>query len=379
MKRWIGRGALLLAVLAAGGFLVAASGIIPIKASSGHWAVTEWFLRFSMSRSTATHSLGVQAPRLDDPAMILKGAGHYETGCRSCHGAPGRPQPRIAQAMTPKAPELAERIRESNPRKLFQVVKHGIKFTGMPAWPSQQRDDEVWAMVAFLVKYPELDDEGYRQLVHGEISPVPAMQTMAPPDIGPTPPQEVARTCARCHGVDGNGRGGEAFPRLAGQRREYLADALEAYAKGARHSGIMEPVAAGLTEELVENLATYYAELKPAKAERAAVAAEELRRADELWRKGEEIALRGIPAKRVPACVECHGPKGTRTKPQYPSLAGLSEGYIELQLKLFKDGQRGGGEYAHVMRQVAARLSDEDRRAAARYFETVGPETDEER
>lgn len=376
MKRWMWRGIFVLGALAVGGFLVAASGIVPIKASSGHWAITEKILRFGMSRSTATHSLGLKVPRLDDPAMVLKGAGHFETGCRSCHGAPGRPQPLIAQAMTPKAPELAGRIRESNPRKLFHVVKHGIKFTGMPAWPSQQRDDEVWAMVAFLVKYPELDDEGYRQLVHGDISPVPAMQTMAPPNIGQTPPAEVARTCARCHGVDGQGRGGEAFPKLAGQRREYLVGAMAAYAEGARHSGIMEPVAAGLTEALIENLATYYAALEPARDGVTSAAAED-RSDEELRTRGEEIALRGIPDRRVPACVECHGPKGTRTKPSYPSLVGLSEGYLELQLKLFKDGNRGGSEYAHVMRQVAARLTDADRKAAARYFSELRNEESE--
>ena len=46
-KRWLFRIAGLLAVLGFGGFLVAASGIIPIKASSGHWAITRWFLNFS--------------------------------------------------------------------------------------------------------------------------------------------------------------------------------------------------------------------------------------------------------------------------------------------------------------------------------------------
>jgi len=42
---------------------------------------------------------------------------------------------------------------------LFQVVNHGLKFTGMPEWPVRDRDDEVWAMVAFLKKMPELDEQ----------------------------------------------------------------------------------------------------------------------------------------------------------------------------------------------------------------------------
>ena len=27
------------------------------------------------------------------------------------------------------------------PRELFYIVKHGMKFTGMPAWPADGRDD----------------------------------------------------------------------------------------------------------------------------------------------------------------------------------------------------------------------------------------------
>src|SRR5690606_33678132 len=98
-------------VLGVGGFLVAASGLIPIKASAGHWPITEWFLAFTMKRSTATHSLGVDVPPgLDNPDLILKGAGHYEFGCRSCHGAPGTPRPRIVDGMLPAPPELGARI-----------------------------------------------------------------------------------------------------------------------------------------------------------------------------------------------------------------------------------------------------------------------------
>jgi cytochrome c553 len=370
MKRRLLRFGTLLLVLAFGGLLISASGIVPIKASAGHWAITRWFLRFSMQRSIATHSMGIDVPKLDDPALVLKGAGHYEIGCRSCHGAPGTSQPRIAQAMLPQPPELVPRIRESNPKKLFYVVKHGLKLTGMPAWPSQERDDEVWAMVAFLLKLPELDETGYRKLVHGTPAPIPPMQTMPPALFTEGLGVNVIETCARCHGHDGLGRGRGAFPKLAGQRREYFVNALNAYASGARHSGIMEPVAAALTDELIQNLAAHYAELGATARSTSSANTDPAE-----IERGREIAQHGIPDRRVPSCIECHGPKGSRTKAAYPSLAGQSADYLVLQLELFKENRRGGSAYAHLMERVAPKLKPEEVRAVARYFESISLQT----
>ncbi|RPH76501.1 MAG: hypothetical protein EHM88_19525, partial [Candidatus Rokuibacteriota bacterium] len=59
VKAWFRYAALVGAGLAAAGFLVVASGIVSIKASAGHWAITEWFLSFAMQRSVATHALAV--------------------------------------------------------------------------------------------------------------------------------------------------------------------------------------------------------------------------------------------------------------------------------------------------------------------------------
>lgn len=354
-----------LALLAVGGFLVAASGIVPIKASSGHWAITRWFLRFGMERSTATHSLGIETPDLNDRSLVLKGAGHYETGCRSCHGAPGAPQPPIARAMTPTPPELVARIREDDPAELFHVVKHGIKFTGMPAWTSQPRDDEVWAMVAFLLELPRLDMAGYRELVHGAAGHAHDGTALDQPPPAPGTPARVAQTCARCHGHEGEGRGDGAFPRLAGQRRDYLVNALDAYARGKRHSGIMQPVAAPLSDELIRNLSDYYAALDRPLVRRTPGADRAL------LERGRAIAERGIPERRVPSCIECHGPKGTKTKPAYPSLAGQYADYLLLQLRLFKNDQRGGSDYAHLMDDVVHGLEPDDMRAVAAYFASI--------
>jgi cytochrome c553 len=371
MKRRVLRAAALLVVLAAGGFLVAASGIIPVKASSGHWGITAWLLHFSMERSVSTQTLWVSEPSLDEPWLAMKGAGHYETGCRPCHGAPDLRSPRIAMAMTPHPPYLPPLIAEWEPEELFYIVKHGVKFTGMPAWPSQERDDEVRAMVAFLLRMPGLDAEAYRRLVHGEAPPAGSVAPL--PDLTgpPEAPRAVLASCARCHGVHGRGREVAAFPRLAGQRRAYFVAALQAYANDERHSGIMQPIAAGLSIEEIQELADYYSRM-PAGAPDAGDTPELLPALE----RGREIADRGVPAKGVPSCADCHGPGPGPRNSMYPVLAGQFSDYLVLQLELFKARRRGGSAYAHLMHHVADRLSAQQMRDVALYYASHPPAHD---
>jgi cytochrome c553 len=357
--------ALLLIAFGVGGFLVAASGIIPVKASSGHWSITAWLLHFAMRRSVATHTLGLEAPPLDDSQLVLKGAGHYETGCRPCHGGPDLRPPRVAQAMTPHPPHLPPQIPRWSPEELFYVVKHGVKFTGMPAWPAQLRDDEVWAVVAFLRTLPDLTAGEYRQLVHGETpqhgqtAPIQGLAGVSPAS------RTVAANCDRCHGADGGGRGGSAFPKLAGQRPTYLFAALRAYAGGERHSGIMQPISAPLSLETMREIAQHYARLP------APVSAPPRQYPFTAIERGRLIASRGIPRQRVPACAACHGPSAAPRNPHYPLLAGQYADYLVLQLTLFQQRRRGGSAYAHLMSPVASRLTPGQMRDVALYYESL--------
>ena len=52
--------------------------------------------------------------------------------------------------MLPPPPELSKAAKEWKDEELFWIVKHGIKYTGMPSWVAAERDDEVWSVVAFL-------------------------------------------------------------------------------------------------------------------------------------------------------------------------------------------------------------------------------------
>jgi len=67
-----------------------------------------------------------------------------------------------------------------------------------------------------------------------------------------------AQVCEACHGAGGDSKVPD-FPKLGGQRPDYLAKALRDYKSGARKNAIMAPMAQPLTAQDIENLAAYYA------------------------------------------------------------------------------------------------------------------------
>lgn len=364
----LSRLAMVAAAFGIAALLFVSAGLVPIAASDGHWPITRALLHFAMNRSVSSHTLTLSAPPLDDPALVLKGAGHYATGCLPCHGAPGQPRSLIVRQMVPEPPLLPPEIPGLEAEELFWIVKHGIKYTAMPAWVAQQRDDEVWAMVAFLQRMPDMAPAQFRRLAYGELAPSLAGGAVDP--LLPIPQPPLLRNCVRCHGRDGAGRGAGVFPRLAGQNRAYLRATLLAYARGERHSGIMQPVAAGLDPRAIDRLASYYAGLPAADVAQPGTDAT---RAAAIVR-GARLATQGVAERRIPACRACHGPGEESRNPHYPELAGQYARYLALQLRLFKRGQRGGSDYAHIMHTVAQSLSERDIRDLSLYYASLPPD-----
>jgi cytochrome c553 len=73
---------------------------------------------------------------------------------------------------------------------------------------------------------------------------------------------KVKEVCQACHGVDGN-TPTQDYPKLGGQRPDYLAKALRDYKSGARKNAIMAGFAGTLSAQGIENLAAYYAAQPP--------------------------------------------------------------------------------------------------------------------
>lgn len=67
-------------------------------------------------------------------------------------------------------------------------------------------------------------------------------------------------TCVACHGSNGISNN-PVWPNLAGQKEEYLAIQLRAFRGGERSNPLMSPMAAGLSDTDIENLAAYFSSL----------------------------------------------------------------------------------------------------------------------
>ena len=70
--------------------------------------------------------------------------------------------------------------------------------------------------------------------------------------------KEKSRTCAACHGADGNKTIDAQYPRIAGQYADYLVKAMNDYKSGKRKNPIMGPQAAPLSQRDIQDLSAYY-------------------------------------------------------------------------------------------------------------------------
>lgn len=350
-------GAVLIAL--AGVVLFAWSGVYNVAASTGHFRIVDHFLRFGMENSVRARAPSTSLPPGIDENLVRLGAGHFHAGCAYCHGSPGTPVSPVAASMLPPPPVLTERVDRWSDGELFWIVKHGLKYAGMPGFPSLQRDDEIWAVVAFLRRLPALDRRSYRTLALGEIEPEP--QSGAEIATGQTEADAIG-ACARCHGAQA-GPPSRLVPILHGQPATMLENALRAYAGGERDSGVMQTAASDLTDAAVRGLARYYAsQPRPAAPVEA--------RSPDAVSRGETIARDGLSSQGIPSCLGCHGDEAS---PLYPRLAGQPARYLEGQLALWRNGLNNRSATGQIMAPIARRLSEAQARDVAAYFASLVP------
>src|SRR5580765_4494980 len=156
----------------------------------------------------------------------------------------------------------------------------------------------------------------------------------AAPRVEDTMAQRV-QACTGCHGPQGRAASDGYYPRIAGKPAGYLYNQLLSFRDGRRQYALMTNLLAPLSDAYLREIAEHFASLElPYPPPQIATAS-----VDALSR-GETLVLRGDPAAKIPACVQCHGSALMGVAPAVPALIGMPRDYLNAQLGAWRTGSR---------------------------------------
>jgi mono/diheme cytochrome c family protein len=277
---------------AAGAAWMVWGSLYNVSATAQHTQPVYSLLETAMRQSVRLRARGIEPPKLDDEGLAVRGAACYRDKCVQCHGAPGVAQGDIGKSMQPLPGPLVDARQRWNARELYWVTKNGIKMSGMPAWEYRLSDQDLWALVAFLERLPDMTPQQYAEAS----APMAPSGQGAPtgPACGPGPraagnegsaggegnAQDSVRrgqralaqyACNACHTIPGTtGSFPHVGPPLAGMARRAmiggkLANTPDNMVRWLRHTRDVDPLTAmpemGVTEQDARDIAAYLATL----------------------------------------------------------------------------------------------------------------------
>jgi len=302
---------------------------------------------------------------------------------------------------------LAARAADGPPEWAYQITPAGFKAAPDDGVPRRVPDSTATYTVT------QLRDRFIAPVWHPEDHPP------LPPIVAQGRKPDVF-ACGFCHRADGPG--GPENSALAGLPAAYITQQMNDYKSGARRTAVpkrnvdvMIGLAKAATDDEIAAAAAYFSALKPRRhtrvvetdtvpktfimanhyaplpsGEKEAIGnriievpevLEQFVNRDTRARfiayvpvgsvgRGEALVKTGGAGKTL-ACVTCHGPdlKGVGL---IPSIAGRSTSYVVRQLYDIKHGFRAGA-FAALMKDVVARLEEDDMLAIAAYLATQSP------
>jgi cytochrome c553 len=172
--------------------------------------------------------------------------------------------------------------------------------------------------------------------------------------------KKTVETCGTCHGVNGRSIS-PTFPNLAGQTAPYIELQLHAFKDQTRADpdaqAYMWGMASQLSDTIISALGGYFAAQPAAKGTPGNAA---------LIAQGKTLFEQGVPARQIPPCATCHGPKAEGMV-TFPRLADQHAPYLLKQLLVIQSVLRT----APVMHGVVKDLTRDQMQALVAYLESI--------
>lgn len=150
-------------VVVVAGFLILHLGFLDFNADREPSALEKKIATSAMDESTERHAPQLKNPLQPTDDTLLAGAHLYRDNCAGCHGDPTHMATQLGDSFNPPAPQFWMDTPDMPDNENFYIIRHGIRWTGMPAWGKKLNDTQIWQVVTLLSRVdklpPAVDDE----------------------------------------------------------------------------------------------------------------------------------------------------------------------------------------------------------------------------
>ena len=104
-------------------------------------------------------------PLTASPELMVDGRAHFADHCANCHANNGSGNTEIGRNLYPKAPDMRLPLTQNlTDGELYYTIQNGIRLTGMPAWGTDEKDEDSWKLVLFIRHLPQLTPSEEREM-----------------------------------------------------------------------------------------------------------------------------------------------------------------------------------------------------------------------
>lgn len=109
-----------------------------------------------LDRSIDRRAPDTKNPGPVDDANLEEGMKLYQSNCAGCHGDINHAEASFGGSFYPRAPQFQHDKPDMPENQNFYLIKHGIRWSGMPAWKQLLTDTQIWQVCAFLDRMDKL-------------------------------------------------------------------------------------------------------------------------------------------------------------------------------------------------------------------------------
>ena len=127
--------------------------------------VEAWLAKHARRIATPADAKGLRNAYPATEENLAPARHHFVEHCATCHALNGSGNTVFGRNMYPKVPDLRDsETQKLTDGELYYIISNGVRFTGMPAFGGEDSPEEIWKLVLFIRRLPNLPPEELQEM-----------------------------------------------------------------------------------------------------------------------------------------------------------------------------------------------------------------------